>query len=75
MWKSIEKHKTPERMGIYVVARFEGDKMVEWSDNYVFYEGGWSPNNIGDPTAIVRNFTHWMSYADFRSILERTPRE
>lgn len=77
MWHSKKKHPVPERDGLYVVARFEDGEMADWSTNYIFLKerGGWMPNNVGDPTCGVRGFTHWMSYREFRQMVETTDRE
>ena len=74
MWKSREKHPIPERDGIYVVARFVDGVMKEWSNNYAYVKelGGWQPNKMGDEYII---FTHWMTYGEYRNILELTERE
>ena len=53
MWKSL-KNK-PTEPGLYVVAKFDGDKMIHYCIDF--------------------DYTHYMRYIDFRSILEDTPRE
>lgn len=70
MWHSIDNKPTLD--GIYVVAQFDGDKMLNLNTNYARAEGYWGPNNIGWCERFP--ITHWMSYAEYRAILENTPR-
>lgn len=74
MWRSRKAHPTPERDGIYVVARFEGGRMVDWNTDYAYVKerGGWTPNTVGGYYLI---FTHWMPYSDYRAAIEAVPRE
>ena len=60
-----------------MVARFVGGQMEEWSTNYVYIKerGGFIPNNVGDPCAGVRGWTHWMLYSEYRRALETIQRE
>lgn len=76
MWRSRKAHPTPERDGIYVVARFVDGRMVDWSTNYGFLKerGGWFSNS-GDPTNFVPAFTHWMPYSEYRDAIAAVPRE
>lgn len=76
MWRSRKNHPTPERDGIYVVARFVNGEMIDWSTNYGYLKerGGWFSNS-GDPTNAVPAFTHWMPYSEYRKIIESVTRE
>ena len=71
IWKSIKEKPTQE--GIYIVAEFDGDKMVNLHTNWAFYDGHLGPNNL-TWSAPIRP-THWMSYADYRRALELLPRK
>ena len=73
MWKSIEKHPHPTKPGVYVVARFEGGKMVDYDTNWAYIEGYFGPNNVGWQARIVP--THWMSRKDYRGLLEKAKKE
>ena len=70
MWKSISNKPTKD--GIYVVARFEGDTMVDYDINWALCEGYWGPNNIGWQERIEP--THWMSRQEYRDALAKLPR-
>lgn len=73
MWHSIVNKPTKE--GIYVVAQFnDKGKLIEYSTDYVLIEGYFGPNNIGNPYATVK-VTHWMTYKEYRSLLENTKRQ
>lgn len=71
MWRSIKTK--PTEPGIYVVARFEGDKMTDYDTNWAYLDGYWGPNNIGWQERISP--THWMPIAEYRKALEDIPRE
>ena len=72
VWKSIQDHK-PTEEGIYVVAKFEGDKMVEYSTAWCLAEGYWGPNSASYWGA--RDMTHWMTAKEYRQALAALPRE
>ena len=63
----------PTEQGLYVVAKFEGDKMVEFCDEWALIEGYWGPNRRSYCGSY--DMTHWMPRADYRRILETTPRD
>ena len=71
LWKSIKEK--PTEPGIYVVARFEGDEMVEYDTNWACVEGYFGPNNQGWQVNI--HPTHWMTAAEYRSFLATAPKE
>lgn len=71
MWHNIKNKPTQE--GLYVVAQFEGDKMVDFHPEYALIEGYWGPNNIGWSQRI--EVTHWMTRKEYREHLENAPRE
>lgn len=70
MWHPIEEK--PVKVGIYVVARFEGDSMIELDTNWAFCDDYFGPNNVGWQVRIKP--THWMTYTEYRAVLENTPR-
>ena len=70
-WKSIE-HK-PTKPGIYVVARFEDGKMVDYDINWAYLDGYFGPNNVGWQERIEP--THWMSRDEYRTALGNLPIE
>lgn len=71
MWKSL-KNK-PTEPGLYVVAKFDGDKMIHYCIDFACVDGYFGPNNAA--YCGPRDYTHYMRYIDFRSILEGAPRE
>ncbi|MBO4719014.1 MAG: hypothetical protein J5658_03970 [Prevotella sp.] len=71
MWRSIDRR--PTEQGIYVVARFEGDKMVSYDTNWALADGYFGPNNIGWQERIEA--THWMPVSEYRKLLENAPKE
>lgn len=73
IWKSFKKHPMPKTWGIYVVARFEGDKMLDFDTNWAFIEGYFGPNNLGGQENIQP--THWMTRKEYRAMLEGATRE
>ncbi len=71
MWHNI-KNGRPVKPGIYVVAEFVGDTMVNFNPDYAYLEGYWGPNKVG--WAEKFEVTHWMSYREYRDCIERIPR-
>lgn len=76
MWKSIKI--PPVHTGLYVVAEFKGNELVEYNLEYALInEPGephyWGPNKIMGQSQI--NVTHWMSRNDFKRMLESARRE
>lgn len=75
MWKSIKI--PPTESGLYVVAEFKGDEMVDFSTDYALInESGehyWGPNKITGFSNI--NVTHWMSQKTYKQILSSIQRE
>lgn len=82
MWISREKHPIPDKEGIFVVARFIynaldnvwTDQLINFSTDYIYLKsmGGWRPNKIG---GIEIEFTHYMSYNDYKIALSNIPKE
>ena len=74
MWHSI-KNK-PTEPGIYVVARFEGDRMVAYDIDWAHIEGYFGPNNLGG-YGWRENIcpTHWMTQKEYRTLLSNAPKE
>ena len=73
-WENINVKPTIE--GLYVVARFEGDKMIEFSTNYIYLKEMGStlfPNTPG--TGLEKEPTHYMTYKDYRMMLEALPKK
>ena len=70
-WRSITKR--PTEPGLYVVAKFEGDKMVEFCPDWACIEGYFGPNK--NSYCGSKDMTHWMPYREYRRALERLPRE
>ena len=71
MWRSMNNR--PTEPGIYVVARFEDGKIVDYDTNWALAEGYWGPNSLGWQRNI--HPTHWMTRKDYRSLLENAPKE
>ncbi len=71
MWHSIQNK--PKQEGLYVVARFEGDKMIDFHPEYALLEGYWGPNNVGWSVRI--NVTHWMTREEYKRHLAEIERE
>lgn len=71
MWKSI-KNK-PQKEGLYVVAKFDGGTMVELSTDWACIEGYFGPNKASYWGSY--DMTHWMTYAEYKKILEQLPKE
>ena len=71
MWHSIDNKPTKE--GIIVVARFDGDKMVEFCDDWALLGDYFGPNKASYWG--TRNITHWMYYSEYRELLEQLPRD
>ena len=70
-WRPIEQK--PTEPGIYVVAEFNGDKMVHLSTDWARTEEGyWGPNSAAYCGRM--KITHWMPYRDYRRALELLPR-
>lgn len=70
-WKS--NNTKPTEPGIYVVAEFQGEKMVELNTNWARTEDYWGPNSAAYCGHI--HVTHWIAYADYRRLLETQTRE
>ena len=76
MWKSIEI--PPTESGIYVVAEFKGDEMVDFSTDYALINEPnepyyWGPNKFRFSSSL--NVTHWMKWRTYKKLLESAPRE
>ena len=75
MWKSIKY--PPTKSGIYVVAEFKGDEMVDFSTDYAlineYREHYWGPNKTTGFSNI--NVTHWMNWKTYKQILSSIQRE
>ena len=71
MWHSVKNKPTQD--GIIVVARFEGDKMVELSTNWAKLEGYFGPNSSS--YFGTRDITHWMYYSEYREVIEKVMRQ
>lgn len=71
MWRSMKE--PPTVAGVYVVAKFVGDEMVEFSTDWACLEGYFGPNSASYWGA--RDMTHWMSWKDYRSVLASLPRD
>ena len=61
MWRDI-RNGIPEEDGLYVVARFEGDKLLEYNLEYAKLDGYFGPNKL-------------MGWVDFRELLRCCERE
>ena len=73
MWRDI-RNGIPEEDGLYVVARFEGDKLLEYNLEYAKLDGYFGPNKLMGGLNRV-NYTHWMRWVDFRELLRCCERE
>lgn len=76
MWKSIKL--PPTQTGIYVVAEFKGDEMIDFNLDYALINAPdepyyWGPNRVMSQSSI--NVTHYMSYKAFKQMLGNLPRE
>lgn len=82
MWISREKYPTPDKEGLYVVARFVfnaldnvwTNQMIVFSTDYIYVKefGGWRPNTMGTPYI---EFTHYMSWEDYKKELANLKKE
>ena len=72
LWKSIKDHK-PTEEGIYAVAVFDGDKMVEFWHDWAKCEGYFGPNKL--PYFGRKDITHWMTQAEYYEALAAIPKE
>lgn len=73
-WESKEKH-TPTKEGLYVVAKFNSQtNEMEWfSTDWCCLDKYFGPNSAS--YCGPHDYTHWMTYASYRKILQKTPRE
>ena len=70
-WHSMEVK--PTEPGLYAVAKFEGDKMVEFCPDWACYDGHFGPNRAGYWGSL--DMTHWMSHEDYFRALESLKKE
>ena len=72
VWRSI--NNKPQHMGLYVVAHFKGDNLIEFSTDYCVLTPGYlQPNAEYGPG--ISKITHWMPYSDYRTLLSNVPRD
>ena len=72
MWQS--KKVKPTKEGIYVVAEFRDNKLIDFSTHYCYVKDIADELIKNCPCETV-NFTHWMHYSDYRKVLENLPKE
>lgn len=66
MWHSFKEKPTKD--GIYVVAKFDGDRLVELCTQWCVLDGVLMPNTI--PYFGSRDMTHWISQSEYYRVLE-----
>ena len=71
MWRSIKVK--PTEPGLYVVAKFVGDEMVDFCTDWACLEGYFGPNSAAYCGG--RDMTHWMPRKEYRALLASVPRE